>query len=216
MKADELLTLAIDWLDKEYPGSIIVTELSVADWGKARIDVAAITKTEIVGVEIKGEGDSPSRLELQGHVYGRVARKMWLLADESLQQKCFNRRPRNWGRLEIHKGTARPFNRATKTGSSIKTATGTRYETVRDHTNYDPDEARENPLLCPASMCGTLWRDELYTIARLAGLRTTPKITTCPLTDVIIEQLPAPTIHKYMVEMLRIRKWQKPVLDTRK
>ena len=72
MKAPELLPLAVDWLAETYPGSIIVTELSVADWGGALVDVAAITETEIVGVEIKGDGDSPARLKLQGMAYGRV------------------------------------------------------------------------------------------------------------------------------------------------
>ena len=55
MKASELLPLAVDWLTQVYPGSLIVSELSVADWGGARVDVAAITECEIVGVEIKGE-----------------------------------------------------------------------------------------------------------------------------------------------------------------
>ena len=54
MRANQLLKLAIAWLKESHPGSIIVTELSVADWGGARIDVAAITEEEVVGVEIKG------------------------------------------------------------------------------------------------------------------------------------------------------------------
>ena len=216
MKAKELLALAVVWLDAEYPGSIIVTELSVSDWGGASIDVAAITKTAIVGVEIKGEGDSPARLELQGHVYGRVARKMWLLADESIQDKCFQRRPRNWARLEIHEGGARPYNRATKAGEKINLPNGGyRINNIRDDSRYDPEPANDIPLLCPYSMCGTLWRDELYDIARLAGLFTTPKIHTEPLTEAICNQLPAPTIHKYMVAALRARIWKKPVLDRR-
>ena len=39
MKAPDLLPLAVDWLAETYPGSIIVTELSVADWGGALVDV---------------------------------------------------------------------------------------------------------------------------------------------------------------------------------
>lgn len=87
MKANELTELAIEWLSKQYPDSVIVTELSVSSWGGASIDVAAITDNEIAGIEIKGEGDSPSRLKLQGLVYGRVARKMWLLADEKASRR---------------------------------------------------------------------------------------------------------------------------------
>jgi hypothetical protein len=216
MKAFELTEKAIAWLKREYPGAVIVTEFSVADWGGARVDVAAITDTEIVGVEIKGEGDSPARLELQGLAYGRVVRKMWLLADESIQAKCFAKLPGLWGRLELWEGDVRAFNRATKLGSKIKLKNGYRYERLRDESRYDPDAARESPLLCPNSMCGTLWRDELYEIARLAGVEVRGKANVWPLTQAICEQLPAPTIHALMIEQLRKRDWRnKRVIDTR-
>jgi len=44
MKAHALRNLATDWLCQTYPGLIIVNELSVANWGGAPIDVAAITE----------------------------------------------------------------------------------------------------------------------------------------------------------------------------
>lgn len=50
MKAGELRELAINWLRTTYPNSLIVTELSVADWDAASIDVAAITENHIVGI----------------------------------------------------------------------------------------------------------------------------------------------------------------------
>lgn len=221
MKANELRELAINWLRAEYPNSIIVTELSVSVWGGALIDVAAITETEIVGVEIKGEGDSPTRLELQGHVYGRVARRMWLLADESIQAKCFAKCPSGWGRLEVWDGAVRPFNRAKKrVGEEAVKATSKHpgykravYE--RDDSQYDPDTAGEERALCPWSMCGTLWRDELYDIARLHRVQTVGRANVLPLTEAITNQLPMPVIHSAMIDQLRRRVWRKPVIDNR-
>lgn len=193
----------------------------MADWGGALIDVAAITETEIVGVEIKGEGDSPARLELQGHVYGRVARRMWLLADESIQAKCFAKCPSGWGRLEIWEGAVRPLNRAKKrVGEEAVKATRTHpaynravYE--RDDSTYDPDTAGEERALCPWSMCGTLWRDELYDIARLHRVQTAGRANVLPLTEAITSQLPMPVIHAAMIDQLRRRIWRKPVIDDR-
>ena len=217
MNALSLTQKAIEWLKCEHPGAIIVTELSVADWGGALVDVAAITDTEIVGVEIKGEGDSPARLELQGLAYGRVVRKMWLLADESIQARCFAKCPPQWGRLELWKGKVRAYNRATRLGRRIKVKYGYRHEIIRDESRYDPDEARESRLLCPGSMCGTLWRDELYEIARLTKVEVRGRATVEPLTRAICEQLPAPTIHSWMIDQLRRRVWRnKRIIDTRK
>lgn len=218
MKAKELCDLAIEWLKSEYPGSIIVTELSVEDWGGARIDVAAITDEEIVGIEIKGEGDSPTRLDLQGLVYSRVARRMWLLCtpEGTLAERCAKKKPTGWGTLEVHEGTVRPVNVAKKLGPVEKLATGgTQQSWVVDHDDYKPDEAGLNMRQCIWAMCGTLWRDELYEIARLNGVKVTGRAYVGALTDAICEQLPVPKMHDLMIEELRRRIWRKPVIDTR-
>tara|TARA_R110000751_G_scaffold307812_1_gene431881 strand:+ start:48039 stop:48725 length:687 start_codon:yes stop_codon:yes gene_type:complete len=212
MRAPELRDLTIAWLRARHPEAIIVPELSVADWGGASIDVAAITPTHIVGVEIKAEGDSPSRLDLQGAVYPRVAREMWLLPDESIREKCFAKKPSGWGRLEVWDGAVRPWNRATKVARfEERERNGMRWKvgiSERDHDRVDPDEAQRLNALCPASMCGTLWRDELAQIAlRVGGLRLFGRANVGPLTEAICAQLPAPVIHDLMIEQLRARAW---------
>lgn len=217
MKAKELCNLAVEWLKTEYPDAVIVTELSVADWGGARIDVAAITDNEIIGVEIKGEGDSHTRLKLQGLVYGRVARQMWLLPCDSLLEKCKSHRPVGWGLLEVYEedGQVRPYNWATKHGKKVKTKHGYTWEQLRDDSRYDPYDPPHSKHLCPHSMCGTLWRDELYQIARLSGVQINGRALVHTLTDAICDQLPAPTIHTLMIRELRRRIWKKTVIDLR-
>lgn len=217
MKADELTVLASDWLKVTFPNSIIVRELSVADWGGASLDVAAITETRIVGVEIKGEGDSPARLDRQGLAYGMVAREMWLLCDPAIQDKCFARRPKGWGRLEQHEGGVRPFNVATKSGDPIQMGQGRiRYPSIRDDSRYKPARASEQRHLSPWVMCGALWRDELYAIARLHRLSCGGSAATVePLTEAICAGLPVSIIHDEMIRALRDRIWRKPVLDMR-
>ena len=218
MKAPELTQLAVEWLKVEHPDSVIVTELSVADWGGARIDVAAITDTEIVGIEIKGDGDSPTRLELQGLVYGKVARRMWLLCspEGSLAARCEKKRPRGWGRLEIHEGAVRPANVARKLGPVEKTENGTAQRWVPDPDNYEPHQPQCMVMQCPWSMCGTLWRDELAEIARLHRLDLKGhRALVGPLTKAICDQMPVPDIHAAMISELRRRVWRKRVIDLR-
>ncbi len=219
MKAPELLGLAIEWLKTAYPDSIIVPEMSVADWGGALIDVAAITPDEVVGIEIKGEGDSPSRLDLQGLRYGRVARRMWLLVtpEGTLAERCEKKRPKGWGHLELHDGRVRPENRARKLGPLIKTKHGSRREMVPDLDTYEPDEARENSQQCAWAMCGTLWRDELHDLATRARLAPPSRMRVQDLTDLICSKMPVPDIHEAMMRQLWLRDWaaRKQVIDLR-
>ncbi|MHA6345913.1 hypothetical protein [Roseivivax sp. CAU 1761] len=216
MKANELRKLAVDWLAKSHPDSVIVTELSVADWGGASLDVAAITPSHIVGVEIKGDGDSPARLERQALTYPMAAREMWLLCAPSIKEKCFAKRPAGWGRLELWDGAVRPDNRATKLGAEIRTARGRRCPRVRDDSRYVPDRARLLLQLAPHALCGALWRDELIAIARKYDLlppRQKPYVHV--LTELICESLPVIAIHDEMIAALRARQWKKTVLDLR-
>lgn len=87
---------AVAWLRDQWPEAVIIPELSVASWGGARLDVAAVTPTELIGVEIKGEGDSTARLALQGMQYGAVCTRLFLLPCDSLRDKCVNAKPPGW------------------------------------------------------------------------------------------------------------------------
>jgi len=106
VKVSELRTKAKAWLRAKYPDALITHEFSVAEYGGALVDVAAILPDQIIGIEIKGEGDSPTRLGLQGGMYSRVCRTMYLLADESIQKRCLAARPLGWGELLIDNGRA--------------------------------------------------------------------------------------------------------------
>jgi len=217
LHAAKLRDLAISWLREYAPNSVIVSELSVASWGGASIDVAAITVDRIVGVEIKGEGDSPSRLGRQGLAYGMVAKEMWLLCDETIRKRCFSQRPTGWGRLEVWNGEVRPWNRATKLGELEKTKHGSRRPSIRDDDRYDPDKCTLKAHLCPLVMCGTLWRDELFEVARRTGLSGLGRaVTVDPLTEAICSELSAPIIHDEMIAALRRRSWRKEILDYRR
>lgn len=94
--AKALLGAAMCWLREEWPTAVIIPELSVATWGGARLDVAAVTENQLIGVEIKGEGDSIGRLALQGWAYSMVATQMFLLPCEKLRKKCVEAKPPGW------------------------------------------------------------------------------------------------------------------------
>lgn len=199
MKASVLLEHAIEWLKSQYPDCIIVTEMSVADWGNARIDVAAITDEEMIGIEIKGEGDSPTRLELQGLRYGQVARKMWILCspEGTLAERCYKKIPGYWGILEMVDGHIQKR---------------VRYQ-GNNYVNYF--EPRDSRQFNPFAMCETLWRDELYAIARRKNFQPGSRARVSDLTDILVRHLPIYELHAAMIDQLRKRVWKKPVIDLR-
>ncbi|GBQ85660.1 hypothetical protein AA14337_3131 [Acetobacter malorum DSM 14337] len=184
MTARELCALAINWLKERYPDAIIVPELSVDDWGGAKLDLGAITGDRIVGVEIKGEGDSARRLPLQGAIYPRVATEMWLLPDQSLMSACLKARPPGWGVLR--------FDVETQTLSEVEVHSGS-----QRILNY----------LCPAALCGTLWREELIQIVKAEELEV-KHLRVLDMTRAILENLPVTRIHARTIECLRGRKWR--------
>jgi hypothetical protein len=216
LPAVELRLMAMDWLIQRHPDAVIVTEFSVSNWGGALIDVAAITDTKIVGVEIKGTGDSATRLDRQGLAYGMVAKEMWLLPCPTLRDKCFAKRPPGWGRLEVWNGEVRPQNRAIKTGERVKMKYGWSYPSIRDDSRYEPDTPENLAHLSVHAMCGTLWKDELLEIAqryKLDGVKKSDYVHL--LTSAIEDQLPTTVVHNEMVAALRRRKWLKTVVDLR-
>jgi hypothetical protein len=94
--AQDLREQATAWLRREWPEAVIIPELGVAAWGGARLDLAAVTETELIGVEIKGDGDSTARLTLQGMLYSSVCTRMFLLPSKNLREKCLKAKPPGW------------------------------------------------------------------------------------------------------------------------
>lgn len=186
MKAADILPLAIDWLANRYPQSLIVPELSVGTWGAALLDVAAITETEIIGVEIKGEGDSPARMPLQASIYSKAATRMFFLPCPQLEERCFKHLPPAWGRLSVGSGrieqVLRPWQERTQ--------------------NVEPEEL----CVAPAQLLQCLWRDELDLIATRCAV-ITGKVGVEKLRWELAEQVPLRTLKREVCDALLHRKW---------
>lgn len=140
--ASRLTDMASDWLARRYPGALIVRELSVGTWGSALIDIAAILPDRIVGVEVKGDGDSTTRLKLQTALYSKAAQEMYLLPAPSLASRCERVRWGGWGLL------------------------GVVGEDVRVVAKAPSSEPNASPLpTAPFQILQALWADELHWIA---------------------------------------------------
>jgi hypothetical protein len=192
VRAADLLGLAIDWLATTYPESLIVPELSIGTWGAALLDVAAITPTEIIGVEIKGEGDSPARLPLQASLYSKAATRMFFLPCPALEERCFRHIPDAWGRLVVD-------------GQSVRPAL----------TAWGKPKLAEELCVAPAQLLQCLWRQELDLIAIRCAV-ITGKVGVEKLRWELAEQVPLRRLKAEVCEALLHRKWtQKTVIRAR-
>lgn len=178
-KAPALTVMALHWMREKFPDAMLTTELAVAKYGEASLDVAAITETAIYGVEVKGDGDSPSRLLRQGWVYSRAAHQMWLMPAPSIEKQCDKHRPRGWGLLVID-------------GPGIKEAVLT-YETPL------PNAA--------ATLSGLLWKPELIKLAKVLGLAFKQSQPSHIISTKMAEEIPLSTIRTNVCQILRKRNW---------
>lgn len=180
--AHRLLAAAREWARTRYPNSILVNEFCVGNWGSSSLDLGIITESEIIGIEIKGDGDSPSRLKLQACAYGRAATRMWLLPAPSLQQRIFAKHvPSGWGRLEIHEDKVRSL-------------------LWRDN---EPDRLANAPL----QLTECLWKDELRSVSDRLQLASSARLRVDELQTQIAEHRPMADIRREVVAQLRHRNW---------
>ncbi len=223
IRAPALKAHALRWLRRQYPDALLVPELCVGNWGAASIDVAAVTEAEIIGIEVKGVGDSPSRLERQGIAYGMVASRMWLLPTPSLEARCWKARPAGWGRLVIREGECvvyvgdevehRP--EPTPGGGTVykphKIGEVLHRDSLADLVEYYG--ARTMQHASGAVMLGVLWADELRTLwaeTQSAGLVT----GKCPssadhIRPLLADTLPLSVIRPFLCRTLRARRWER-------
>lgn len=196
MRAPEILPLTIDWLAARYPDSLIVPELSIGTWGSALLDVAAVTETEIIGVEIKGEGDSPARMPLQASLYSKAATRMFFLPCPQLEDRCFKHLPDAWGKLTVREGRIE--------------------QKLPDWRLRTGETEPEQLCVAPAQLLQCLWRNELDLIAMRCAI-ITGKVGVEKLRWELAEQVPLRRLRQETCDALRHRKWSgqngvKPVI----
>lgn len=180
--ASRLTELASDWLAARYPSALIVREFCVGAWGGALIDLAAITETEIVGLEVKGDGDSPTRLKLQASLYAKAAQRMFLLPAPSIFGRCLKAETPGWRLLQIE-------------GDQI---------VGHGWQKDDPP-----PLLptAPAQLLQALWKDELGKVAMWTGAPVSPSLGCEGRRAILAETTTLRTLVPAVCRALRERNW---------
>jgi len=177
--APRLLAMAIAWLREKHPDALIIPEFSAANFGGAKIDVVAVTATQLVGVEIKGDGDSPTRLAIQGPAYSAVCTSMFLLPAPSLFLRCANKRPPGWSMLIAE-------------GDSIRMG----------------DRSGQYLPTSPYRLMEMMWAAEVRELARLLQADVMGCRGCDAIGRRIAETVPLESIRKRVLETLLLRNWR--------
>jgi len=188
--AKTLLGWALWWAREQWPDAVLVPELSVASWGGARLDLGIVTPSELIGVEIKGEGDSAGRLQLQGWSYSMVATQMFLLPCDLLRTKCFNAKPPGWLMCRNTEGG----------WYNLKHESGVRQ---RGH-GFDGKTLAHSPQ----RLVELLWADEVRRLVRafdvdIMGTRGADQRAKC-----VAEQVPLGKLRPKVYQTLYERRWE--------
>jgi len=180
--AERLRELGMAWLRRHWPTALIVPEFSVISYGGGLIDLAAVTESELIGLELKGEGDSSQRLAIQGLNYSAVATKMFLLPAPPLVGVCQKKLPRGWRILPIDG------------------------EQVRDDRDWTApyDWLPTSPL----RLLETCWADELRSLARYLRADVMGHKGSDALRRRIAETIPLEKIRPAVFMVLRSRRWE--------
>lgn len=193
MKADVLTRLAKAWLQARHPSAMIVEELSVAEFGGALVDVAAILPDRIIGIEVKGRGDSHRRLALQGAMFSRVCRSMYLLACPSIQKACSAARLPGWGELLVQGAQSADLVQCRASGLLA----GAHY--VADETGY---------ALAPVALAAMPWTKEYPLFREVLGAREALPRSKPKSIEKVASHYPLRVIERAVCRVLRKRDWR--------
>lgn len=218
MRAKELTDLACKWLRARFPDAHIRRELSLAEYGGALIDVAAICQDQIVGVEVKGDGDSPSRLKLQGAMYGRICRKVYLLPSPSLLERCEKHKPPEWS---IIHAPGSEVDVRFHSRSMICDASGIGWAPAIRMNPNNPKLARGQGLgLAPHALAAMIWTTEYSNFQAAVGEK---EFTGLPrrkqdFINFVGPRYPLERLERAVCEIIRQRSWmddrtEKPLED---
>ena len=156
----------------------IIDELVI---GKARADIVIVTDS-LTGYEIKGDGDSYSRLPGQIEEYDNYFQRNYLVVGANHKKTAPQHVPPYWGILCVSESEK-----------------GVQVETIR--------EAEQNPKYSQKSQLSLLWRKELKNILKTNNLPKCTGKTKAYMRKYILERVPKDTLQRQICEEFFERDW---------
>jgi len=188
--ASTLRAEAIEWLRREWPAAVIIPELSVGSWGSARLDIAAVLPDELIGVEIKGDGDSIARLSLQGMIYSAVCSRMFLYTSTKLRPACVKALPPGW--------------------CMARNTDGLWWEVAKEEGSFNyGHHCDRRPLpTSPIRLVDTLWASELKMLIDIHGVFIPQKKGREARVKAVADEVPLKLLRPTVYWLLHRRQWE--------
>ena len=156
----------------------IIEEMAVCD-GDARVDVA-VANGKLCGYEIKSDADTLERLALQQRCYDKTFDRMSIVVGEKFKDKIEEYIPNYWG-IYI----------------ASEHSKGRRIRKIRS--------AKINKNVEAASLLELLWKDEVASLLKLAGIKGISGKNRRILRQIAIDNVPFKEIKKFTRETIKNR-----------
>lgn len=190
----EIRIPAIRRLREILPGCRIIQEINAGTWGPNRIDLLAVSETQIYAAEIKSQKDTLSRLPAQIASMNRIAHRSFSVLHEKFLVPL--------GRT----GVVRPPDAARNSVCWV----WPRRERPGAHVEcgqvwMERDRWKKIRLMPPPDALGMLWRDELYVACLEHDVKATRKHTMEQMSDALTWSLTGEQVTRLICKALRRR-----------
>ncbi len=162
------------YLEERYGRIRILEEKRIAG---SRSDIVMITEGEIIGIEIKSDADTYTRLPEQVVNYDRFFDRNILVAGSSHAMAVADHVPEHWGIITV--------------------------EEVDEHIDfYMLRTPKSNPNMDESKKITMLWRPELANIQEKMGLPKYKNYSKRKIQDLLLSKVPRDMLWNYMCEEL--------------
>ena len=177
--AEEMLNAALSTLVSDLPWYAVRREF----WtplSHERADLALISPTEMIGIEIKAATDRLTRLPRQMAAYDRVFTYCYAIVDERHADAALHATPDHWSVLT-----------GTKTGDCVELL---ELRPAQRNDNYDPE-----------SLVRLLWKDEAAEVLNQLGRPVNASSARSDMWDTLLNTLEPSTLAEVVADTLYSR-----------
>ena len=189
-----------EFLEEHYGKVRIIEEKSLGD---ARADAVMVRPSELVGIEIKSDGDTYARLKTQIKTYDRFFDGNMIVVGSTHALHVGEHVPDHWGIISVEAKERDDAVSKTPDGSAGADSAGVEYDF------YIIREYRKNPVMEMASKIKILWRPELAKIQEKYNMHAYKSASKDFVRGKVVEKIPEEFLNQEISEALFERDYNK-------
>lgn len=202
----EIRDAVVAYIREHRPNARIIHEINAGSYG-TRIDVLAVERAELIAFEIKSERDKLDRLQDQMQGMKGVAHHAFAVIHEKfLVERETNQWAAHYERdgLFYKRGLPEPFQWSRRVWVYPRKERAARPDYDDLARWHFPDPTLNTAL--PAAALDMLWRDELYELCQMMGIKVPPRTPMAPMLQQLRWRCTGEQLTRGICTLLRARR----------